>query len=88
MTPALTPIYRATISAHAFQRYCERFESVSYGEAYRRILRGWVRDAVRAGAHRILCGPLALVARDGQVVTVMRRENLSAGIVKVFGRQA
>ena len=82
----LAPIYEPTISAHADQRYCERFERVSYPEACRRILRGWVGNAVSAGARRVLCGHLAIVAREGQVVTVLVRENLDAGVVKVFGR--
>ena len=83
----LTPIYRATISAHAFQRYCERFEAVSYGEARSRILHGWVRDAVSAGARRMICHDLGIVAKDGQVITVLRRDNPAQGIIGLFGRE-
>ena len=87
MTPALTPIYPATISAAAYREYRSLFEAVSYGEARERILRGWVRDAVSAGARRMIRHDLGIVAKDGQVITVLRRDNPAQGIIGLFGRE-
>ncbi len=73
--------YEIRVTAHAYQRFQERFFPCTFSTAEAYILGSPVREWIGQGATRVARGDIEVRAKEGAVLTVLHRDNMRKGLL-------